>query len=49
MEHYFKFLNDLRDSGEINMWGATPYLVSEFNVSRLEAKAILMSWIASFK
>ena len=26
----FSFLNDLRDSGVTNMYGATPYIVEEF-------------------
>lgn len=40
-----KFLNDLRDSGEINMYGATPYLQKEFGLSFITAKNTLINWI----
>lgn len=45
MEEYFEFLDDLRDSGECNMWGATPYIVREFGVSEKYAGEILVAWI----
>jgi hypothetical protein len=48
MEQYYQFLNDLRDSGEINMWGASPYLQAEFGLTRQEAKSIFLAWIRSF-
>ena len=43
-EHH-DFLICLRDSGETNMWGAAPYIGSEFNVSHVDAKKILLEWI----
>jgi hypothetical protein len=43
-EHH-DFLIELRDSGKTNMWGAAPYIEREFNVSRAEAKTILLEWI----
>jgi len=46
---YFQFLNALRDSGVTNMFGASPYLQQSFSLSRQEAKAILLEWMASFK
>ena len=30
MEEYFEFLDDLRETGATNMYGAGPYLRSEF-------------------
>jgi len=48
MSEYFQFLNELRDSGEINMWGASPYLEAEFGLDRKEAKDIFLAWIRSF-
>lgn len=39
------FLNDLRDSGETNMYGAGPYLVDEFDISRYEAKDITLAYM----
>ena len=46
-EHY-NYLIDLRDSGEVNMWMATPYLVQEFGVSYEDAVKILVQYIESF-
>lgn len=49
MSEYFDYLNDLRDSGVTNMFGAAPYIQSEFDLSRSEAKAILLAWMNSFE
>jgi hypothetical protein len=43
-EHH-DFLICLRDSGETNMWGATPYIEREFGIQRSDAKTILLEWI----
>lgn len=43
------YLIELRDSGETNMWGAAPYIEQRFDVTRQEAKRILVEWIQSFK
>jgi hypothetical protein len=42
----FLYLNQLRYSGETNMFGATPYLQEEFGLDRQEAKSILSEWMA---
>jgi hypothetical protein len=47
-EEIFKYLQDLRDSGAINMWGAGAYLEDEFGLTRREAKAALLDWFESF-
>lgn len=47
-EEYFDFLDDLRESGVTNMFGATPYLIEEFGVDRPTARKILAEWIYSF-
>jgi hypothetical protein len=46
---YFQYLNDLRESGETNMYGAGQYLMWEFGLSRQEAREILIEWMNSFK
>ena len=46
-EHH-DYLIALRDSGVVNMWGATPYIEDRFGVTHQEAKAILVEWIKSF-
>jgi hypothetical protein len=42
------FLDMLRESGETNMFGATPYLVCEFDLTKNEARAILTEWMRTF-
>lgn len=42
------FLEDLRRSGETNMYGATPYLQEEFAVERKEAGGILLEWMRTY-
>ena len=49
MKEYFDYLVELRDSGATNMWGAAPYLETEFGISRTEARKVLVAWIESFE
>lgn len=42
------FLNDLRDSGVTNMFGASPYLQKEFGLEKGEARQVLANWMQSF-
>lgn len=51
-QKYFDFLEKLRQSGETNMYGAAPYLQSEFpelRGSQKKANAILIAWIKTFE
>jgi hypothetical protein len=41
----FTYLNRIRESGEVNMFGAAPYLEMEFDLDRREAKQVLMAWM----
>lgn len=46
---YYKFLDDLRESGITNMYGAIPYLIEAFSeLSQKEAKEILKNWMETF-
>jgi len=45
MREYFKYLNELRDSGTTNMFGAGPYLQDEFQLNREEARMIILEWM----
>jgi hypothetical protein len=45
---YFIFLDQLRNSGETNMFGATPYIQARFGLLRKEAEAILLEWMETF-
>ena len=42
---YFEYLDELRLSGETNMFGAGEYLQREFGLDRREARDILMTWM----
>jgi hypothetical protein len=44
-----EFLDNLRESGETNMFGASPYLQQEFGLDKHEARSILSEWMKSFK
>jgi hypothetical protein len=44
----FNYLNDLRESGVTNMFGAGIYLQEEFGLSKREAREFLAKWIAKF-
>jgi hypothetical protein len=41
-----EYLHDLRDSGEINMFGAAPYLIRDFGMARNQAREITMAYIS---
>ena len=47
-EEYFNYLDMVRESGHINMFGAAPYLQEEFGLSRNEARHVLTEWMQSF-
>jgi len=42
----FEFLNRLRESGETNMYGASPYLACAFSLPKREASKILVEWMS---
>ncbi len=45
---YYVYLEELRQSGETNMFGATPYLREEFGIGRREAIKVLGSWMDNY-
>lgn len=45
----YEYLAELRDSGEINMWGASVYLEQEFGLKEQEAKVVLLGWMQDCK
>lgn len=47
-EEHLEYLDNLRESGVTNMFGAYPYLVNEFNIKRGHARQILLYWMKSF-
>jgi len=46
-DDHLEFLDDLRDSGDTNMFGGRIYLQKEFCLDKHEAKEILMYWMKS--
>jgi hypothetical protein len=45
---WFDYLDDLRSSGATNMFGASPYLMKEFGLSRDVARKVVLSWMNTF-
>ena len=43
-----QYLNMLRESGQVNMFGATPHLAKEMEISQSEARKIMSLWISNF-
>ena len=48
MNEYYDYLNALRDSGVVNMFGAGPYLQEQFGLSRSEARTIVIAWMKQY-
>ena len=42
----FLYLDDLRESGAVNMFGATPYIVNLFEISKKDARNVLSDWMS---
>ncbi len=47
-EDYFEYLDELRESGVTNMFGAAPYLVEDFGITMWEARKILVEWMETY-
>ena len=45
---HYQYLEDLRQSGVVNMYGAAPYLVTEAGGAPWEARQILVSWMENY-
>ena len=41
----FNYLTRLRDSGKMNMWGASDTIMKTFGLKRDDAKDILIDWM----
>lgn len=42
------FLDKLRESGSINMFGAAPYVSEAFGVDKYEARDLVKNWMQTF-
>jgi len=47
-QEHLDYLDDLRASGDTNMFGAGAYVQRDFGVSRSEAKEIVLYWMRTF-
>ncbi len=48
LQNMLYFLDGLRESGATNMFGAAPYLVDEFDLTKSEARTIVIYWMETF-
>ena len=48
MKDMFDYLEGVRDTGSINMFGAAPYLQNEFGITIREARDVLKAWMGSY-
>lgn len=46
---YYIYLEELRESGITNMFGATPYLQEHFNLEKKQAREILSNWMQNYE
>ena len=48
-DEHLEYLDELRESGATNMFGATPYLIQNFpELSKSDAKKVLFYWMENF-
>jgi len=45
---YWIYLENLRKTGLVNMYGAGPYLENDFGLSKQEARKILLDWMHNY-
>ena len=48
-EEVFPYLDELRESGETNMFGAPKYVMEEFGVDKQMAIRVVQAWMYSFE
>lgn len=48
LTEYFVYLDDLRESGETNMFGAAPWLAAAYDLGNREAREVLKLWMDTF-
>lgn len=47
-DEHLEYLDELRESGVTNMFGAGTYLEDEFGLTRDEARTVLTYWMNTF-
>jgi hypothetical protein len=46
---YFSLLDEIRESGEMNMFGAPSWLVENCDLTRTQAKEVFFDWTETFR
>ena len=44
----FTYLDELKDSGVVNMFGATDHIINRFGYTREQSKQLLAEWMGAF-
>lgn len=47
-DEHLEYLDDLRDSGVVNMFGATPYIRTAFGLKTETCRLILQYWMKTY-
>ena len=47
-DEHLIYLDEVRESGVVNMFGAGDYLADEFGIDKNDAREILTYWMESF-
>lgn len=45
---YFRYLDELRESGDTNMWGGSSYLKRAYDLDENTARKVLLTWMDYF-
>ena len=48
-DEVFVYLDGLRESGITNMFGAGPYIQTEFEIDNNEARELVLEWMKTFE
>ena len=48
LEEMLKYLESLRKTGIVNMYGASPYLEHDFCIDKRTAQAVLTYWMKNY-
>lgn len=48
LTEFFIYLDELRDSGTTNMFGAGRYLCDDFDLEKTDARIVLTAWMKAF-
>ena len=44
----FEFLDNLRESGKTNMFGAAPFVQQAFDLNKFESRYLVSEWMRTF-